>query len=250
MAMIIPVTLVIIIWAKKLVHKLLFGVLLALSVISLIGCDSRAGLIGTVITIFVLLVIFRRKIIEHKWIALAVVLAAAVGTTAFNFATNGSVINRIERKLTLEGKDDNDEVTAALHKTLAGLNDVKLDNKKAEIITDKGTIIITLDNGVLGIADENDTAVASEFENDEVRITDERFSNVRLGIYAEEGTILVYYNDYELMDIILTEEGLVSSSNSGMTYRNDREIETFGFKGKETLGSNRGLYLVEDAAAC
>lgn len=240
MAMIIPVTLVIIIWAKKLVHKLLLGVLLALSVISLIGCDSRAGLIGTVITIFVLLVIFRRKIIEHKWIALAVVLAAAVGTTAFNFATNGSVINRIERMLTLEGKEDNDEVMAALHKAIDGINDVRMDDKKAEIDTVKGTIKITLDNNVLGVTDENGKELISEYENNVVRITDERFSNIRLGINPEEGTILVYYNDYELMKIILTQEGLRSASNRWITYRNGREIETFGFEGKETLGSNRG----------
>ena len=240
MAMVIPVILVLIVWVKKLGHKLLLGALLALAVINLIGCDSRAGLVGTTFTVLVLLVIYRRKIFEHKWIALAVVLAAAGGLTAFNFATNGSVFSRIERMLTLEGKEDIDEAMTALHKALAGLNDIKMDDKKAEIVTEKGTIKITLENSLLDISDENDKGLSNEFENNVVRITDERFKNVKLSINAEEGKILVYYNDYELMNIILTNEGLRSTSNRWLTYRNDREIESFGFEGKEAIGSNRG----------
>ncbi len=240
MAMVIPVILVLIIWVKKLGHKLLLGALLALTVINLIGCDSRAGLIGTVFTIFVLVVVYRRKIIDHKWIAMAVVLVAAGGLTAFNFATNGSVFSRIERMLTLEGKEDNDEAMTALHTALAGINDIKMNDKKAEIVTEKGTIKITLENSLLDISDENDKGLSNEFENNVVRITDERFNNVKLSINAEEGMILVYYNDYELMNIILTNEGLRSTSNRWLTYRNDREIESFGFEGKEAIGSNRG----------
>lgn len=240
MAMVIPMIIVLIIWAKKLSHKLLLGALLALAVINLIGCDSRAGLVGTVFTVFVLMVVYRRKILKHKWIALAVVLAAAVGLWAFNFATSGSLFNRIERMLTLEGKEDNDEAIAALHRTLAGINDIRLDDKKAEIVTEKGTIKITLNNGALGVTDGNDEDLTAEFEDNIVRITDERFSNVKLSIKADEGVMLVYYNDYELMNIILTQEGLKSTSNRWMTYRNGREIEAFGFEGMETLGSNRG----------
>ena len=240
MALVIPVIVALIIWAKKLGHKLLLGALLALAVINLVGCDSRAGLVGTAFTMLVLLVVYRRKIIKHKWIALAVVLAAVGGLTAFNFATNGSVFNRIERMLTLEGKEDNDEIMADLHKALAGINDVKMDDKKAEIVTEKGTIKITLDNGELGITDENDKGLTSVFDNNVVSITDDRFSNVRLSINAEKGQILVYYNDYALMDIILTEDGLRSTSNRWLTYRNGREIEAFGFEGMEALGSNRG----------
>ena len=240
MAMVIPVTIVLLIWSKKLVHKLLFGALLVLEFINLIGSDSRAGLMGTGIAILVLLVIYRRRILERKWIALAVVLAAVAGLTIFNFATNGSIVNRIERMLTLGGKEDTDEAMAALHKTLEGINDIRMDDEKAEIFTDKGTLKITLDNGLLAVRDEKDQTLASDYQDNGVRIKDERFSNFKLDIKAEEGIILVYYNDYELMNVILTREGLRSTSNRWLTYRNDREIESFGFEGLETFGSNRG----------
>ncbi|HOQ76817.1 MAG TPA: O-antigen ligase family protein, partial [Thermoclostridium sp.] len=80
----------------------------------------------------------------------------------------------------------------------------------------------------------------SEYRDGILYFTDDRFSNIRLEITPEEGYVLVYYNDYALMDILLTEAGMWSTSNRWMIYRNGRQIESFGFEGMETLGSNRG----------
>ncbi len=239
MAMIIPVIVVLIFWAKKFSYKIALSVLLALSAITLIGCDSRAGLLGTAIAFIVLIVIYRRKLIEHKRITISIAILAVAGITIFNFATHGSIVNRIERMLTLGLKED-DGAMLELHEKLAGLNDIKMDNEKAQILTDKGTLLITHKDGRVDVMDENGEPLASELNNDTVNINDERFSNIRLRIKPEEAIMLIYYNDYELMNIVFTKEGLRSTSNRWLAYRNDREIETFGFKGIETLGSNRG----------
>jgi O-antigen ligase len=50
----------------------------------------------------------------------------------------------------------------------------------------------------------------------------------------------VYYNDYHLIGVVLTKEGLVSSSNRWMAFRGDKGIESIGFKGYETFATNRG----------
>jgi len=240
MAMAMPVILVLMVRTKKAVHKTALAVLLALATINLIGCDSRAGLVGAALAFAVLIVLYRKKIWQRKWIALAVVVAVAGGLTVFNFATGNSIVNRVSRMLTLEGKEDTDEAMAALHEKLAGLDDVLMDAEKTEIVTEKGTLYITLDGNMLVTTDENGTEADSEYRDGILYFTDDRFSNIRLEITPEEGYVLVYYNDYALMDILLTEAGMWSTSNRWMIYRNGRQIESFGFEGMETLGSNRG----------
>ena len=174
--------------AKKLSHKLLLVRYWHSQLSTSLGCDSRAGLVGTCL-LFCMMVVYRRKILKHKWIALAVVLAAAVGLWAFNFATSGSLFNRIERMLTLEGKEDNDEAIAALHRTLAGLNDIAMDNEKVEIFTEKGTLCMTLKDDILEITDGSGKELPTELIDNVIDIADERFNNININIKPEEGTI-------------------------------------------------------------
>jgi len=240
MAMLMPVILVLMVWVKKLVHKLILAVLLALSVISLIGSDSRAGLVGVGLSLIILAVMYRRKIFKYKWFALASVAAVCIGLAVFNFATGGSVVNRISRMLTLENKGDYNEQLAALNKTLTGLTDVRMDDDKTEIMTEKGTLCIMVKDGELGLYDENGQPVTTDYDGSTARITDTRFNNMYINVRPEEGMLIIFYNDYQLMNIILTNNGLRSTSNRWLIYRDGREIESIGFKGREAFGSNRG----------
>jgi len=240
MALVMPVITVLIIWVKKPVHKLGLAVLLVLTIINWIGCDSRAGLVGTALAFAILVVLYRRKIWRHKWIALAVAGAACAGLIVFNFATHGSVVNRITRMLTLEGKEDTSDAMAALNKALTGLTDVRMDDDKAEIMTEKGTLCIMVRDDILSLYDDNGQEVMSEYSDNTVTITDDRFDNIFINIKPEEATLYIYYNNFQLMNIILTNDGLRSTSNRWMIYRGGREIESIGFKGREAFGSNRG----------
>jgi len=56
----------------------------------------------------------------------------------------------------------------------------------------------------------------------------------------EKGLVEVHYNDYHLIDVALTREGLVSPTNRWISYRGGKEIESWGFEGMGTFGSNRG----------
>ncbi|MGB4647760.1 MAG: hypothetical protein WBH87_00525 [Acetivibrionales bacterium] len=240
MAMVMPVILVLMIQAKKMVHKAALAVLLALAVINWIGCDSRAGLFGAAAAFVVLAVLYRKMIWQRKWVALAVVLAGLGGLTAFNFVTDNSIVNRVARMITLENKEDIDDDLAYIREKLAGLTDVKMDDEKAELVTENGTLCIRRIDDTLVVNDENGKDLEARYEGNIIYIMDDRFSNIHLEALTEEGFLLIYYNDYKLMDIILIEDGLRSTANRWLTYRNGREIESFGFEGMESFGSNRG----------
>lgn len=239
-AMVMPVILVLLIWTKKLGYKLSLAALLALTAINWIGCDSRAGLFGAAAAFVVLAVLYRKMIWQRKWVALAVVLAGLGGLTAFNFVTDNSIVNRVARMITLENKEDIDDDLAYIREKLAGLTDVKMDDEKAELVTENGTLCIRRIDDTLVVNDENGKDLEARYEGNIIYIMDDRFSNIHLEALTEEGFLLIYYNDYKLMDIILIEDGLRSTANRWLTYRNGREIESFGFEGMESFGSNRG----------
>ena len=55
---------------------------------------------------------------------------------------------RVSRMLTLESKEDDEKVLSDLHKKLAGLTDVKMDDEKTEIVIEKDTMSITVRDGI------------------------------------------------------------------------------------------------------
>lgn len=242
MAMLIPVILIFLISVKKLFHKIILAALLCLTFINWIGCDSRAGLVGGALSLIVVLIMLRKKILQHKMIAISAVILLCVGLAVFNFATDGSVVNRIKRIATLENKEDIavTESREALDKALQGLIDVTLDSERVSLVTEKGTFQALLSDTTINITDENGKELLFSFDNNVVSFTDNRFQNIKLSTQPEKGLMEIYYNDYLLIDIIFTTEGLESTTNRWMAYRDNRDIVAFGFKGMESFGSNRG----------
>lgn len=241
-AMLLPVILVMLISAKKLTHRILLAVLLCPVFICWIGCDSRAGLAGGALAFIVILVMFRKKILQHKVTAIATVVLLFGGLAIFNFATDGSVVTRLKRIATLENKEDSTaaESRMTLDKSLEGLLDVSMSSSKVNLITEKGIFQVVVDGGKLNFSDEKNKELAASLGNNAVTFSDNRFQNIRLNLQPENGLIEFYYNDYQLFDVVFTSEGLKSTSNRWMTYRDNKEIESFGFEGMETFGSNRG----------
>ena len=241
MAMLLPVVLLSFGWVKKQTNKIALAILFCLIVLNWILCDSRAGIVGGITAFFVLIVMYRKKIFKYRLFVAAIIVLLCGGLVAINFATHGSVVERIKRITSIAGKDLTAENSTSFQSVLKGLNDVSMNKDRAKIVTEKGTLqIVLLDGGELKIVDENDKDLDFSLDNDIINLSDERFSNIKLENKSQDGTMYVYYNNYKLIDIIFTDTGLMSTSNRWMPYRDDKNIEKFGFEGMETFGSNRG----------
>jgi hypothetical protein len=240
MAMLLPIIIVFIVYLKKITHKLVLIALLCLVAICWIGCDSRAGIVGGIVAFVIILVMFRGKIFQHKIVALSVVAVLFIGIFAANLVTNGSIADRIKRLASFESKDQVAETQNDLDKVLAGLDDISVSAEKTRIVTEKGTLQVTMSDNSLKILDENNKVLNSNVNDNIVSFSDSRFTNIKLGIKPEEGKISVFYNEYNLISIVFTKEGFKSDSNIWMTWRGGRSIETFGPERFESFGSNRG----------
>ncbi len=240
-AILVPVIILSFLWIKKIPYKLAMGGLLCLALINWVGCDSRAGLFGGLFSFAIIVIMLRKKVWKHKKIFLTAIIISLVGLIVINTATNGNVVNRIARMTSLESKEEVTENRKALDKAITGLSDISMNNEKMMVKTDQGTLQIIMTGGELITQDENNKNLVFSFNNGIATFSDERFVNIKLNIKAADGLVEVYYNEYHLIDIVLTEKGLKSSSNMWMNYRGDDEtVEVVKLPLKESFGSNRG----------
>jgi len=262
-AMLLPVVIIALVFLKKHTQRAIAAALLILTVLCWIGSNSRAGLAGGIISLIIILIMFRKKILQHKKyaaVSLALLIAAAF---VFNLASNGYITTRITNMLTLDNKSDISENMAVISEGIKDIKDIRMYNEKVVIETDKGILQIVHEDKNLIFLDENDNVlnvrqednpeyekIMSSSDEDSpvnenisagtVYVEDERFKNIRLELIAHKASIEIYNREFRLYDFVITPQGLYSNSNIWMTYRNDREIESIGFEGKETLGSGRG----------
>jgi hypothetical protein len=237
-AILLPVSLIFFIHARKVLHKALLGIPLLLIIMNWIGCESRAGIIGGVLSLLVIAVMFRKKIFEKKLFVIVALIFLCMSFIVINVATKGLFINKVTGMLTLQGRSNIN--SNPMEKVLEGLKDVKINSKQASFSTVNGIINISLPDGELRIKDENNNDNSIAVDGNRVNFRDKRFSNTWLNTNPDAGLIEVYYNDFKLINILLTENGLNSNSNIWMVNRDDKEIGTLGLVGMESYGSNRG----------
>ncbi|HEX2944787.1 MAG TPA: O-antigen ligase family protein [Clostridia bacterium] len=237
-AMLIPISVILLIWFKKIWQKLAISTILLLTLINLIGSQSFAGLIGTGFAVVILLIIYKNDLWAHKWITLSAILILIAGTIAVNFAAKGALVNRLVNMMT--GNAEIVEAQKSINNTLAGLSDVKMDDRRLQLVTNKGTLVVLTQDLAINVMDENNAVIPSKFDNNTLTFSDKRFENIKIAVKPDEGMMNIFYNNFQLLDVAFTKDGLRSPTNRWLNYRNDREIQAFGFKGVETFGSNRG----------
>lgn len=227
--------------AKKNICRLVLAVILCLAAAGAVGCESSAGLVGIAFSVIIILIMFRRSLLQHKKIIIAALVILCGGLAAFNFAGHGIVVNKIKQAaVSFVNGNTGSESRKALDKALQGLEDVSLSSERAKIVTEKGTLQITLKESKLVLTDENNKSLDYSYKDDKVDLTDARFNSFDIDVEADKGFFGVNYNSQRLIDIYLTKNGLYSTSNRWLLTRDDKNVEAFGFKGLEAMGTNRG----------
>lgn len=238
MAMVLPVIITFLLYVKKIVYKLLLSVLLIPVLINWIWCDSRAGMIGGAVAVAIILIMSWRKILKHKIISVSIlVLLCAVGIIT-NHVTHGSIV--ISFNNIIHPDINANQNRLALEKSIKGLQDFLVDNNRIQIVTEKGTLQITLADNGLSFDDGNNNAINQTITDNIIRFQDKRFDMIHLNIKPEEGRLDVFYNDYDFIDLLITKDGFRSNKNIWLAERNNRKIDSFGFEGMETFASGRG----------
>ena len=250
-AMIVPLftTLTLFIPGRK--KKIFFAFMTVCSMFILFGSTSRAGLIGLAASVVVGVIIFAKQILKKWKIITPVVAIFMIILVIFNMVTGGKIFSRIPTLVTditalFTGSDESFD-----YKDHIPVRDIVHEDNKEKIVFQTGTLYIENHNGSPIFKDEMNNQVDYQIDSEEKFITtDERFSLATFGYVEVTGgkedekvpTLLeLSVNNMPVFYFMLDDEkGVVMVDTYPIEEEEIIYPESFGFKGKEKLGSARG----------
>ena len=167
--LVLPVCIGVFIYEKKIAKKIFTGLLACILFSCLLGSKSMAGLIGLAITAILLVIFFRRIIIKYiKPIAIACA-AALILLVGINYFTGGSISQRINN---LYRNSTNGQA-------LVYVKDIILKDNTINIITEKQSVLVQLNNGALKFYGDNNEILAVKQDQNVITFEDQKYSIYR-----------------------------------------------------------------------
>ena len=228
-------------------RKLMAGLAFLGSLWLLFGSTSRAGIMGVFASTIFAIIIFWKKLVP-KWKPILIFfISIFVIVIGINFASKGAIFQRIPSLLSdslsiFKNTNDFD------YKEHVPVKDI--------IHTSEGTVEVVLPNDSLKISYENndfifknskDKIIQYTQNNNLLKTTVKPFTSISFKIgaisssSAKKDALLLNINEQSMFLFKLKEDNSLHLTNMNTGEDMDLEYpETFGFKGKEKLGSARG----------
>lgn len=216
------------------------------SLFLLFGSTARSGLIGVGLSLGIALILLSRYFIRHwKWIALGG-LSLSVILVGLNVATNGSIYSRIpnlveDMKQFIQPDDQVEDYKASLP-----ISNIAQTSDAVALTIKDHQLYIGEKDGRLRFADEEGKQVPYVFmdfgnENSNYFTEDSRFKDFRFTQEIIDGGLCsrIIYKDIQVATLTIG-EGVRFADHFTKQPIAFEEPATFGFEGKEKLGSARG----------
>ena len=246
-AIVVPVFMTLTLFIRGYKKKIVLAFMSLCSLFLLLGSTSRAGLIGLSLSIVVAIVVFG-KVIIRKWkLTVPLIALLAVVLIGFNAVTGGTIFERIPTLV-------NDAVGIFApgdknfdYKTHIPIKDVIMQEGRATIVLQNDTITLgNLEDGI-SIQDSEGNPIEYTLTDGIYTTQDERFSSFqfktgKLTQEAEYDDGLVLCMDGRTIFIFKVDEENGIYLVDEYTYEpiELEEAPSWGFEGKERLGSARG----------
>ncbi|WP_123054660.1 O-antigen ligase family protein [Clostridium sp. JN-1] len=239
MAMLFPLTLTMLLLVKNKIYKILLIPVTILMFLNLLLCHSRAGIVGGILALIVLIIMLRKYLIKNLKLTAAVLAAVIIGGTGFNIYSKGLLSDRIGSLFKDAGelvKDSNDPV----------LKDVTSNGNELSIVFSDKTLKVVSQNGKLDFKDASNKTIESSLnkQNGQEILKDDKYKDFNAAV-TDYST-----NTEKKYGVQITRNNLKMpflDYNDHFTFTNDKgdsveikQVPKCGFEGKEQLGSARG----------
>ena len=199
----------------------------------LLGSKSRAGFVGLVVIVFLMMIIFRKQLWQRKWIILGAAGVCIALTVVINIAGNGIITEKVVSALKLDVEKKG---------VTFDLKDIVFKDKSVEIIAPNETLKFNIDSDTLALSDENGEPLAIEV-GEEVTMTRKlKFSDSKYKDYniLIDNSTLIINNKGMNLSFLMSDDGFYLVGSGKKLFNRVGHPETVGFAGLETLGSARG----------
>ncbi len=236
MAMMFPLTLTMCLFIKNKFCKVGMAAVSFLMFLNLILCHSRAGIIGGIVSLVVLIVFIRRFIMQNYKYFIAAIAIAVVALVGFNVYSKGMLGNRVVSLF----KD-----AGSLGKSNAYyIKDIYSENNTLKVETSKNNLTIISENNRLNFKDDKNNVIGSSVnqENGQVTLQSDKYKEISLNLkdYSDsnkKNNIQLKINDVTIP--LLVHDNKFKFDDERRGELDIEKVDKWGFEGKEKLGSAR-----------
>ena len=246
-AIIVPMFVTMALFIRGYKKKIFLAFMSVCSLFLLLGSTSRAGLIGVALSVIIAILVFG-KVIIRKWkLTVPLVAILAVILVGFNVITGGTIFERIPTLVSdavgilVPGDKDFD------YKAHIPVKDVIMQDGKSTIVLQDDTITLGFIDGEISIQDSTGKPIEYIFKDNVYTTEDERFNYIQFktGKLNEEakydnGLTLLMNGKMIFVFKVDQEKGIYLVDEYTFEPIELEEAPSWGFEGKEKLGSARG----------
>lgn len=240
MAMLFPLTFTVFLLIKNKFYKILAGIVTVLMFLNLILCHSRAGIIGAAVAMLILIIVMKDFFIKKWKVTIGAVLIAIIALVGFNTYSKGMLAERIGSLF----KDA--ETLRKNNQTVDVLKDIKIQKDIVEIIYSNRTLKIKNTSNGPVFEDTSNNIINSNLDkasgkvmllNDKYKECDVSFKDYSS---SSDKKYIVKVTSNGVSPLFWFGNGKFSYLNSKGDPVDIKNVEKWGFEGKEQLGSGRG----------
>jgi len=241
MAMLFPLTLTLFLFVKNKTGKIFMGIMTILILLNWIACNSRAGILGGLLAVIILLTMMRKHIkLKKKHVIIVCVIFVSI-FVGLNILSKGALNSRIGTLLS-----DVKLLVSPNNKKQSyediPLKDLKVQGNTAHIVINDDVLNVENLGSSFTFSDKNKVPIKFEYKNKNNKFTlkDERYKDYDIGLgnlnnkyvmYIFKGNIKLYFG---------VENNLISLIDFKGKEINIDNIKKWGFEGKELFASSRG----------
>lgn len=232
MAMVFPLATALYFGIKSRLKTGLFSVLLLLFFAVWIGCKSRAGMLGGMIALLIIILFMRKQICRDKF-KIFIIIPMICIALMMNTFSDGSLFGKI--------KSFNPDIEKTSDDRLM-VKSFELNDNFGKIKTNHYTIAFSVNKGYVHFYNDNNVQYAKEHINEDsylIHIDDTETLKVQ-EIVSSKKTILITTLDNIKLNWYIKEDVIQLGGKLGEFHTSVYEPEKWGFEGRETFASGRG----------
>ncbi|SET22079.1 O-Antigen ligase [Natronincola peptidivorans] len=231
MAMLIPIAVSLFLILEKKTWKIGSLAFSGLLVLNLIGSRSRAGIIGLVCALIVIIIFLRREILKNWRYIGAFILVGVLMFTSMDYLTGGI----------LKGKVMNLTIDARIEANRMDFQNIVINNNEVDIIAEDESIkIVITDTEELEFRDDKGNYLDVIDQGQSMIVNNPIFENYRFNILKENGTKILRVSNKNInLEFLINNNKFTMLDHRRQTVDLE-EVPSWGFEGRESLGSARG----------
>jgi O-antigen ligase len=229
-AMLFPISIGFFIWFKDIKYKISFGIFSCLIFSNWTGCHSRAGIIGGLFAVIIIMIFFRKYLKKNLYYLITLIIFYTLIFTGMNFYSNNYLFSKFS---SLEAEFKN---LLSKNNTSERLEDLVIENNKISLISQSKTLNIIYKNKLI-FTDTNNNNLQTYKSKDTITFLNNNYKEYL--IQKTKNNLLKIKTNYYTVFFGHTKEGFkIYDKRTG--FHELTHVEKWGFDNKEKLGSGRG----------